>query len=289
MPLSRIGLSQNQQITGNVAFQGTSNRITGDFTNSTVINRVLFQTNTANTSTLVGAIPSGTGTVCSFQAYNNSDPTNSAFFNFGCSNAGTEARLNSAINGSGTYLPMTFYTGGTETARFSSTAKTFILAGGSTSATGTGITFPASQNASDDPNTLDDYEEGSWTPTISGSSSGTVTTGARYGTYTKIGNLVVAQFAIINPGPGTTAISGSWRLSGLPFAQSANFRGYGKVSWKRYIPVNTNGTEMTLFGQLSSTFMNIGWHTNNTNESDYISGGSVAQDTLFEGYMTYYV
>jgi hypothetical protein len=167
------------------------------------------------------------------------------------------------------------------------TSGNLILQGGNSSANGIGVTFPATQSASTDANTLDDYEEGAWTPTISGSSSGTVTTGARYGTYTKIGNLVTAQFAIINP--SLTAIGGSWRLSGLPFAQSATYRVGGKVTWKRYIPVNTNGTEMTLYGSLGNTFMNIGWHTNNTNESDYISGGNVAADTLFEGYVTYFV
>ena len=35
---------------------------------------------------------------------------------------------------------------------------------GATSVTGTGISFPATQSASSDANTLDDYEEGAWTP-----------------------------------------------------------------------------------------------------------------------------
>ena len=52
----------------------------------------------------------------------------------------------------------------TERMRISPTAANLILAGGTTSATGTGITFPASQSASTDANCLDDYEEGSWTP-----------------------------------------------------------------------------------------------------------------------------
>ena len=55
--------------------------------------------------------------------------------------------------------------------------------------TGTGITFPATQSASSNANTLDDYEEGTWTPnqgsglTVSGSFESA-------GYYTKIGNLV---------------------------------------------------------------------------------------------------
>ncbi len=36
--------------------------------------------------------------------------------------------------------------------------------GGTSPSSGTGITFPATQSASSDANTLDDYEEGTWTP-----------------------------------------------------------------------------------------------------------------------------
>jgi hypothetical protein len=54
---------------------------------------------------------------------------------------------------------------------------------------GTGITFPASQSASSNANTLDDYEEGTWTPN---QGSGLVVVGdfSSSGNYTKIGNLV---------------------------------------------------------------------------------------------------
>src|ERR1035437_6156036 len=55
------------------------------------------------------------------------------------------------------------------------------------------IKFPATQNPSSDVNTLDDYEEGTWTPIIGG---GTSESGQSYdnhtGRYVKIGNLVQA-------------------------------------------------------------------------------------------------
>ena len=38
--------------------------------------------------------------------------------------------------------------------------------GATSPSSGTGIAFPATQNASSDANTLDDYEEGTWTPTL---------------------------------------------------------------------------------------------------------------------------
>jgi len=73
----------------------------------------------------------------------------------------------------------------TERARFNSTGA-FVLAGGTTTADGIGITFPATQSASTNANTLDDYEEGTFTPTFT--SLGTVT--LAYGKYTKIGRIV---------------------------------------------------------------------------------------------------
>jgi hypothetical protein len=93
-------------------------------------------------------------------------------------------------------------------------AETLALQG-ATSQTGTGITFPATQNASSNANTLDDYEEGTWTPTsttpnISISVIGT----ARY---TKIGRQVSTYFyATITNSTGAN-INGI-NVSGLPFA-----------------------------------------------------------------------
>jgi hypothetical protein len=222
MPLSRIGLSQNQQITGNVAFQGTGNRITGDFSNA-LASRVAFQTSTTNGNTILSVLPNGTAFTSSLDVFNSSDTANHTRFRFLISN--TENRLGDTIVGTGTYLPMTFYTGGSETARFSSTAKTFILAGGSTSATGTGITFPASQNASSDPNTLDDYEEGTWTPVDGSGASLTFTNVA--GVYTKVGRVVTCQFNINYPSTANGSMSS---ILGLPFATSTQYGGLNNPS-----------------------------------------------------------
>ena len=51
---------------------------------------------------------------------------------------------------------------------------------GATSQSGTGITFPATQSASSDANTLDDYEEGDWTPSIGGNATYGGDTDGRY-------------------------------------------------------------------------------------------------------------
>jgi hypothetical protein len=84
------------------------------------------------------------------------------------------------------------------------------LAGASTAATGTGITFPSTQVASSDANTLDDYEEGTWTPSVGGNA----TYSNQVGRYTKIGNLVYIQGQIEISSLGTGSNS---TLFGLPF------------------------------------------------------------------------
>jgi hypothetical protein len=85
-----------------------------------------------------------------------------------------------------------------------------------------GVQFPATQSASSDANCLDDYEEGTWTPVIAGSSTaGTATYSSAVGRYTKIGNRVFIQcYVEWSSGTGT----GSLWITGLPFT-AANISG----------------------------------------------------------------
>lgn len=82
-----------------------------------------------------------------------------------------------------------------------------------------GIGFPATQVASADANTLDDYEEGTFTPTIVGTTvAGAGTYSIQYGSYTKIGNRVEYDIYIVwSAHTGT----GNMQVGGLPFTSSA--------------------------------------------------------------------
>jgi hypothetical protein len=90
-------------------------------------------------------------------------------------------------------------TNNTERVKFPSAggvqAVTTIGVGNATPAnSGAGITFPATQSASSNANTLDDYEEGTWTPELVGATTlGTPVPGAGY--YTKVGNLVTIFYS----------------------------------------------------------------------------------------------
>ena len=109
---------------GNLTFTGTGNRITGDFSNGTLTNRVLFQTSTVNSNTAIQSIPNGTAVVSQFSAFNNSDPTNASLI--GIRSSDTEGRLEAARAGSGTFLPLTMYTGGSERLRIDTSGNVGI-------------------------------------------------------------------------------------------------------------------------------------------------------------------
>lgn len=90
---------------------------------------------------------------------------------------------------------------------------------GTTDLSGGQLKFPASQSASADANTLDDYEEGTFTPTISfgGAATGATYT-AQLGAYTKIGNAVHFKLYIFLSNKGSS--TGTFQVNGLPFTSS---------------------------------------------------------------------
>jgi hypothetical protein len=113
-------------LSGDITSTGTAARFLGDFTNATVNSRLAFQTSTANATTGIYALPNGSSTGASWQATNNSDPTNASKILI-TTNASTDVQLVSGINGTGTYLPLSIYTGGGVSAQFSATKGIFTL------------------------------------------------------------------------------------------------------------------------------------------------------------------
>jgi hypothetical protein len=95
--------------------------------------------------------------------------------------------------------------------------KSLSVGGATPSTSGAGITFPATQSASSDANTLDDYEEGTWTPTVN--SMTTTGSPAYSGRYRKIGSQVTVWFFTTTAGGVATYAStaGSTNVSGMPF------------------------------------------------------------------------
>ena len=122
------------------------------------------------------------------------------------------------IRNNATAGAMTFSTVSTERARFNATGA-LVFAGGTTTANGIGITFPATQSASSDANTLDDYEEGTWSPSIGGSTTYTV----QDGYYTKCGNVVTVTGRMqINLLSGN---ANTYQITNLPFTSKNTSNG----------------------------------------------------------------
>lgn len=69
-----------------------------------------FQTSTSNSPTSITVLPNGTSLVSQVNLYSDSSASNSSVFTI--VNSGSEVSLRGNIIGTGSYLPMTFYTGG---------------------------------------------------------------------------------------------------------------------------------------------------------------------------------
>ena len=77
------------------------------------------------------------------------------------------------------------------------------------------IQFPATQNSSTDGNTLDDYEEGQWTPSVTFGGNAVGQTGSFIGAYVKVGKLVMINCRIGLTAKGSS--TGDAKIEGLPF------------------------------------------------------------------------
>jgi hypothetical protein len=136
------------------------------------------------------------------------------------------------VDGAGSIVGNTFEgtvfrnSSGTEIARFDTSGnllvnKTTATANGGVLQVSNGITFPATQVACSDANTLDDYEEGTWTPT-QGTGVTVVGTFSSVGSYVKIGKQVsFAGYITATTSVAFNPASGTLVAGGLPFSVAA--------------------------------------------------------------------
>ena len=142
-----------------------------------------------------------------------------------------------------------------------------------------GIKFPASQNASADANTLDDYEEGTWTPTLTfGGGTTGITYSQQVGTYVKIGKLVWLNCRVALTAKGSS--TGSARITGLPFTalggSSGNEIQVGSVWYYNFTnasnyhinvrqdATNTGWMELRSYSGGTELIVDQGWFNNNS-------------------------
>src|SRR5215469_13079824 len=90
---------------GNLNFSTLGCRITGDMSNATHNNRLLFQTSTLNNPTVTGVIPNGTGNAAGLNLYAAQDPMNSQYVQFRMDSSTGLATMSTGVNGSGGAQP----------------------------------------------------------------------------------------------------------------------------------------------------------------------------------------
>jgi hypothetical protein len=101
------------------------------------------------------------------------------------------------------------------------TVGTGAAVGGATAGAG-GLAFPASDVAVANANTLDDYEEGTWTPTLSPVTTGTITVASpNLCGYTKIGRVVTVN-GLIEANSVSSPVGATVNVGGLPFPSNGN-------------------------------------------------------------------
>ena len=153
--------------------------------------------------------------------------------------------------------------GGVERMRIDSSGHAIIPAG---------VTLGTAAGVYNADKTLDDYEEGTWTPVISDGTND-ATPNIAVGTYTKVGNLVHVQGRIVLSSLGS--VSGAVQLKGLPFNSKALSNNFGVLVVGRASLLN-RPAGLKVSGDLRSNVDYVNLILNDTN-----SGTSNMQSTEF--------
>ena len=227
----------------------TGGRITGDFSNATHANRVMFQSSTTNGNTVVGAIPNGTASAGQYAVYSAQDPTNASQGQFLIDSSAGLMSIRSSALGTGTYLPMTFYTGGSERVRIDTSGNVGIgtnsPAGIFSVTTGTNIGAMFTRNAGDN-----------------GTAASALNIGTPGGTDTRIGSSGALLFQV-----GAIGTSAGLQPERARIDTSGNV-GIGTSSPATYssrlVSVSQAGGAAQSLDAPSGTNTSINWYNNGT-------------------------
>ena len=170
-----------------------------------------------------------------------------------------------------------YYHHGTDKMHFlASAADRFVIDGGGDvtvstgnlviGTSGKGIDFSATGDgsATDTSELLDDYEEGTWTPTVLGSGGNpSITTSVAAGKYSRVGNLVFVQWNMIITNVASQG-SGNAHVGGLPYAAVCNtYQGHIGIMYqdvwdtevqKGYVPNGQSYIQLAPTGRTQSNF-----------------------------------
>jgi hypothetical protein len=138
---------------------------------------------------------------------------------------------------------------------------------------GAGITFNGDTATA---NELDDYEEGTWTPSVGGNA----TYNNREGRYTKIGRLVHVSFYFTVATIGTGS---STDISGLPFTPLADTGGSSLSYW-----ASLNSSVCTLIGYIYGSTATIYLYSNTGASSTVVQNSVIKNASTLQGHLSYF-
>jgi len=240
-PVNTLSVNGTTYLGGNVSFTANASFISGsyivgDFSNSTFASRTSFITSATNGATGVYVLPNGTNTAASIQALNNSNPTNASKVLI-ATNDGTDVQLVSGINGTGTYLPLSFYTNGYQQMQLTTAGALTV---GNTSVTTSNTTVaPTSISVS---NSTSNVQISPASINV-GSTFGVNSTGIFSGALTYNANAIVGSS---NNAHGIVALSNS----------NSAIYGISNSSLGLYIQSNTGAT-VTQYANATTTLMTL--------------------------------
>jgi hypothetical protein len=144
-----------------------------------------------------------------------------------------------------------------------------------------GIKFPATVGPSSDVNTLDDYEEGDWTPTMTfGGNSVSVAYAVQSGRYTKVGRLVQIECKLELSNNGSS--TGAAAIGGLPFTPAGDSAGCGDTDNVSF----ANQLSFMIVGSAVLVYLN---ESTEGGARTTITEGEVANDAQIRIMVTYVV
>jgi hypothetical protein len=130
---------------------------------------------------------------------------------------------------------------------------------------GAGITFPATANLSSNANTLDDYEEGTFAPNLTGTSSApTITYTVQSGTYIKVGRMVTVFIRL--SWSSFTGGGGNLRITNLPFTGATDSDECGGS-----VGIATSFSTAPVQNQVDSSSTVLFFFTNTANTSSTVA------------------
>lgn len=156
-------------------------------------------------------------------------------------------------------------------------------------AAGHGIDFSADPHAAGMTSELfDDYEIGTWTPTINrATTSPSVTYTDREGKYVKVGDIVTCFFDA--EASSISGGSGNPRITGLPFTVPLDHAGYSAIQWRSSNAFSAGPAQTILKGYAEQGQAYIVPQIDNIGTSGYGHNGNPSWGSLgrITGYITY--